>query len=135
MIRRLAISVAISALGATSLLAQPAAPKPAPKTDSTSARFVGNWEGSVFSDHAGESVMLLTVATKPALKLTLSVTSNGQAFPIGDASNIKFDGNSISWSQPIMDQECKGQGVLIDGALKGELACPGMTATFLAQKK
>ena len=107
-----------------------------PTSDSLSARLVGNWEGSVYSDHAPESALKLTFARGAALKVTVSIVSNGQEFVTSEATELKVDGNSVSWSVGLMQQACKGTGVLIADVLKGDFTCGEMGGiTYLAKKK
>jgi len=99
-------------------------------------QLVGSWEGAVYSDHAPESLLKFTFANGTAFKVTISITSNGQEFVTGEATDLKVDGNSIAWNVGLMQQSCKGTGVLIAGALKGDFTCGEMGGiTCLAKKK
>ncbi|MEO7360687.1 MAG: hypothetical protein ABI120_10180 [Gemmatimonadaceae bacterium] len=130
--RTLAPTILLSTLFATPAFAQ----KPDAKSDSTIAQLTGHWEGSVYSDHAPESALKLTFARGTAFKVTVSIVSNGQEFVTAESTDLKVDGNSVSWSLGLMEQSCKGTGVLIAGALKGDFACGEHGGiTYLAKKK
>lgn len=126
----------LSALFATPVLAQHPGAKPDAKTDSTMRALIGTWEGGVFSDHAPESALKMTFSKGADFKVVVSIVSNGQEFVTGEATELKVDGNSISWTQGLMQQHCKGSGILISGALKGDFTCGEHGGiTYLAKKK
>ena len=134
--RIIAPTILLSALLATPAFAQHPGAKPDAKSDSTIAQLIGNWEGSVYSDHAPESALKLTFARGTAFKVTVSILSSGQEFVTGTSADLKVDGNSVTWSLGLMEQSCKGSGVLIAGALKGDFTCGEHGGiTYLARKK
>ena len=136
MVRFIAPTILLSALLAMPTFAQLPGAKPNAKSDSTIAQLVGNWEGSVYSDHAPESALKLTFARGTAFTVTISIMSSGQEFVTGEATELKVDGNSVSWNVGLMQQACKGSGVLIAAALKGDFTCGEMAGiTYLARKK
>lgn len=106
------------------------------KSDSTITQLVGTWEGSVYSDHAPEMPLKMAFARGQALKLVVSILANGQEFVTGEATDLKVDGNSVTWNFGVMEQSCKGTGLLIAGALKGDVTCGEHGGiTYLAKKK
>ncbi|MEO7997232.1 MAG: hypothetical protein ABI852_07280 [Gemmatimonadaceae bacterium] len=128
------LAIAASAVLATPVFAQNA--KADAKSDSTMRALVGLWEGGVYSDHAPESTLKMTFSKGAAFKVVVSIVSNGQDFVTGEASDLKIDGNSVTWTQGLMQQSCSASGVLIAGALKGEFTCGEHGGvTFLAKKK
>ena len=134
--RIIAPAILLSALLTAPALAQHPGAKSDAKSDSTMAQLLGSWEGSVYSDHAPESALKLTFARGTAFKIAVSIVSNGQEFVTGEATDFKVDGNSVSWNVGLMQQACKGTGVLIAGALKGDFTCGDMGGiTYLAKKK
>lgn len=133
--RTTATTAILSALLASPALAQHPTAKPDAKSDSTITQLAGSWEGSVYSDHAPESALKLTFVRGAALKVTVSIVSNGQEFVTRESTDLKVDGNSVSWSLGLMEQSCKGTGLLIAGALKGDFTCGEHGITYLAKKK
>lgn len=131
-----AFALTLSALFATPLMAQHPGTKPDAKSDSTMTALLGTWEGGVYSDHAPESLLKMTFSKGAAFKVVVSIVSNGQDFVTGEATALRIDGNSVSWTQGLMQQSCNASGVLIAGAFKGEFTCGEHGGvTFLAKKK
>lgn len=131
-----ALALSLSVCFAHHAHAQHPGSKPDAKSDSTMTALLGTWEGSVYSDHAPESLLKMKFSKGAAFKVVVSIVSNGQDFVTGDATALKVDGNSVSWTQGLMQQSCNASGVLIAGAFKGEFTCGEHGGvTFLAKKK
>ena len=94
---------------------QPPAQKNTPQTDSTIAALLGNWEGSVYSDHAPEMLLKLTFSKAPALGVAMSIGANGQDFVDAAPTNLKVAGTSAVWTVGMMQTACKGTAELIGG--------------------
>ncbi|MEP6834583.1 MAG: hypothetical protein ABJB74_14405 [Gemmatimonas sp.] len=136
MLPNFASTILLSALIASPAFAQDSGVKPVAKSDSTITQLIGTWDGSVYSDHAPESVLKLTFARGKTFNVTVSIVSNGQEFVTSESTDLKVDGNSVSWNLGLMEQSCKGTGVLIAGALKGDFTCGAIGGiTYLAKKK
>lgn len=134
--KRIATAFFLSALLASPVFAQHPGAKPDAKSDSTIMQLVGNWEGSVYSDHAPESALKLTFTRGTTFKVNVSIVSNGQEFVTAESTDLKVDGSSVSWSLGLMEQSCKGTVLLLAGALKGDFTCGEHGGiTYLAKKK
>lgn len=132
----IATALILSALLSSPAFAQHPGAKPDAKSDSTITQLIGSWEGSVYSDHAPESALKLTFARATVFKVTVSIVSSGQEFVTAESTDLKVDGNSVSWSLGLMEQSCQGTGVLIAGTLKGDFTCGEHGGiTYLAKKK
>lgn len=136
---RLAVTLALAVVCATPAFAQQPAPKtetkPDAKADSTAAQLLGTWEGAVYSDHAPESSLQMVFSREKSLNVKVTLNFGGQPVPTGDATNMKVDGNTLSWTLTLMDQSCKATGQLIAGVLKGDMTCDQGAITYLARKK
>lgn len=133
---KLLLTTAFAFFSAATAGAQQAAPqKNSPQSDSTITALVGKWEGSVYSDHAPESVLKMTFSKSPAFGVVVSIVSGGQEFVDGAATELIVDGTAVMWKQGLMQVSCKANAVLIAGSLKGGFDCGHGGVTFLAKKK
>ena len=133
--RTITTTLILSALLAAPAFAQHAGTKPDAQSDSTITQLVGTWIGAVYTDHAPETALRMTFVRGETFKLTVSILANDQEFVTGAATDLKVEGKSVSWNFALMEQACKGTGVLIGSALKGDFTCGDHGGTYLARKK
>ncbi|MEP6780215.1 MAG: hypothetical protein ABJC26_10020 [Gemmatimonadaceae bacterium] len=140
MIRRIAFGVAISLFVAHHhLQAQDLTPKSSAsnseiKHDSTAAHLLGTWDGTIVTDHTAESPLRIVMSHSPGPTIAVQMNVNGQIVSGGPSSNIRLDGNTLSWTQNLMDEDCKASGTFSEGAFKGEFSCPHGTGSFIVKK-
>jgi hypothetical protein len=119
-----ACALAVAARGAA---AQQPAAKPA--TDSVAAELLGVWEGR-FSSHGPAGELRLEFTRDSVFR----VKTEFLGMPFGSGTHVvALDKNSVTWSQVLMDHECKTWAVLTRGTLDGEVNCGDVT--FSVKKK
>jgi hypothetical protein len=103
--------------------------------DTSSSRFIGDWEGNYSSDHAGPGAMILAISRdKGVWKLSADRTFGGGIMSkVG--TNVRTDGNDIYWDEELMNQPCKSSATLENGVLNGETACGPMKIGFTLKRK
>lgn len=128
MIRKVLFAACALAASATVATAQPSPAKAAP--DSVSSQLVGVWEGS-FKSHGPAGDIRLEFTRDSVLRVKTEFV--GMPFGSGATYVVSVDRNSITWSQVLMEHECKTWAVLTNGTLDGEVNCGDVT--FSAKKK
>jgi len=106
----------------------------APITAAQAAPFLGNWEGSMRSDHAPNSPT--TIRIKRATEWDISLELNlGQTMNIPKVSEVQVDKSSIRWKLPLMDSECTVVAIVEGDVMNGELTCHMGAASFSLTRK
>lgn len=98
--------------------------------DSTHAHLLGVWEGT-FKSHGPSGEIRLEFTKDSVLRVRTEFV--GQGFGNGASYLVTTDKNSLTWSQVLMEHECKTWAVLANGVLDGELSCGDVT--FSVKKK
>jgi hypothetical protein len=136
MIRFTALVLGLSVLSFSTAAAQV---RPEPKTGDITPKLLGTWQGPYQSEQAPPGGLKLVVAKEGAAwKVSLAVLAD-QPIDATEVRDFKVDGTEVSWSQDIMDMQCKTLSHLVDGTLKGGTECSQggavvITATFVLLK-
>jgi hypothetical protein len=93
---------------------------------------VGTWTGP-FKTDMGNGEATLVVTKKDAYAATFDIKVQ-HPVTMGEVTDLKVGERTISWSQHVMDSDCKAEGTLNDGVLKGEMNCGTMIVTFSLMK-
>ena len=108
--------------------AQTAAPK------SADSKLVGEWEGVYRTDHAPPGGLWMRIGKDSAWKATMEMTSGSQLIPT-HVTDIKVDGNSITWSQELMGMACHSMATVDADSLKGRTDCGHAAMELLMKRK
>ena len=128
--KRMLTFATLALLAASPAMAQRAAATP----DSVVKKLTGTWDGTFFSDQAGENPMKMIVAHDSTWHGTMTMTTP-HGTPTMQLEDLKVNGNALAWTAKAMDAPCTGKATVIAGALKGELTCPFGTMGFLLHRK
>jgi hypothetical protein len=89
---------------------------------------VGTWTGP-FKTDMGNGDATLVVTKKDAYGATFDIKVQHPVH-MGEVTDLTVGEKTISWSQHIMDSDCKAEAALDGGVLKGEMNCGAMVLTF-----
>lgn len=105
------------------------------QVDTSTARFVGLWEGSYHSDHAPDGPMRVTIAHDSVWTVTMELSMAGQPIPSGRVTSVVVTGNDFSWNHELMGMPCKSSATLDAGVLSGGTSCTQGAITYDLRKK
>lgn len=133
MTRSTAFVVALIIAGSAPMRLHAQKTKPVAVADTTKKKFVGQWEGTYFSDHSGENALKITIARDTAWKGTIEFTAD-QPIPPAAMADLAITGSNVTWTQSVMGMSCVSSGAVIGESMKGEIKCGQMSIGFLLKK-
>jgi hypothetical protein len=134
--------VIIAAIVAIMLCAMPALAQShgsrqgAAHTDSLSAKYVGQWEGSMTSPHGSAEGLKLVVTRDSVGHWKGAMTFPPDApMAAGELKNVQASHDALTWAQTFGGMSCKGSAVLLGTTLRGESVCGHVSLSFLLHRK